>query len=375
MSNIQLAVVMSRNTTLADWDDQGVLNREMSLYRAILPYVGGVTFVSPDGDRDEELEERLCGIRVVGNKYHLSRRKFIAEFPRLAPWLQSGSTIFKSNQVLGGEMALALGRKVGAAVIARCGYLFSDFAIKDKARFSVRKWLKIRYARHLERKLFRGANLTVVTTPVMAKEIISSYGLSEKNVHVVPNYVDTDLFSPVPRVSSKNHIVFIGRLEAQKNLHALIEGCRGLDVTIDLVGEGSQKEDLRNFAESLGVKVNFLGRQPNSKLPEIITSGTLFVMPSYFEGHPKALLEAMACGVAVIGANSPGISECIRHGETGWLCGTQAADIRIALKKILNDPALDIKLGENARKEIVNTLSLPKIAERELGAYVSVLEK
>ena len=69
-----------------------------------------------------------------------------------------------------------------------------------------------------------------------------------------------------------------------------------------------------------------------------LTKSTIFVLPSFYEGHPKALLEAMSCGAPVLGADSPGIRELIRHGNTGYLCGTDLRSIRVALEELLSSP-------------------------------------
>jgi glycosyltransferase involved in cell wall biosynthesis len=74
----------------------------------------------------------------------------------------------------------------------------------------------------------------------------------------------------------------------------------------------------------------------------------------------------MACGLPVIGGDSPGIRELIRHGENGWLCGTDAASIRQAIRTLLGDEALRRRLGQAARAFAVEHFSLDRVVELEL---------
>jgi glycosyltransferase involved in cell wall biosynthesis len=73
----------------------------------------------------------------------------------------------------------------------------------------------------------------------------------------------------------------------------------------------------------------------------------------------------MACGLPVIGGDSPGIRELICHKETGYLCGCDAPSIREAIQEVLADPKLRTDMGRNAREYVVTNYSLDKIVESE----------
>jgi glycosyltransferase involved in cell wall biosynthesis len=89
-------------------------------------------------------------------------------------------------------------------------------------------------------------------------------------------------------------------------------------------------------------------------------------MPSLLEGHPKALLEAMACGLPVIATDVPGIREVIRHRTNGYLCGTSPLEIRSAIQDVLADPSLRERMGAKARDYVVQSCSMDKIMNLEL---------
>ena len=77
----------------------------------------------------------------------------------------------------------------------------------------------------------------------------------------------------------------------------------------------------------------------------------------------------------VIGADSPGIREIIKHRFNGYLCGTDSHSIRLAIEELLSNPGLCNFLGENARKYIVDNFSLDRILEMEYDLYREVLKK
>jgi glycosyltransferase involved in cell wall biosynthesis len=157
----------------------------------------------------------------------------------------------------------------------------------------------------------------------------------------------------------------VGRLSREKNLIALVEAVAGLSVSLLLVGNGPQSQELAELSLQLNVPMNLAGNIPNHDLPALLNDADAFVLPSLYEGHPKALLEAMACGLPVIGSDVSGIRELIQHGENGLLCPPTAVGIREALEVLMADAALRSRLGKNARKFAVENFSLQKIVELE----------
>jgi len=94
---------------------------------------------------------------------------------------------------------------------------------------------------------------------------------------------------------------------------------------------------------------------------------------SRYEGHPKSLLEAMSCGAAVLGADSPGIREQIIHGETGWLVKIDAESIRSGIQHLLANQALRVTLGRNARNFVQENYALDRIVSMEYALYREIL--
>ena len=218
----------------------------------------------------------------------------------------------------------------------------------------------------MEASVFRSADRVVVTTPAMRQTIIERYKVEPDRIRIIPNYVETERFKPSPDNRQPNLLCFVGRLHEEKNISALLDAIRGLDVELHIIGGGSLQKQLIAKAQGVQAKVRFLGNVPNAELPEYLNRSSLFILPSHIEHHPKALLEAMSCGLPVIGTNVPGIREVIRHRDTGYLCNTPPEDIRAAIREVLGDPGLCIQMGTNARNFIVESCALKKVKEMEL---------
>jgi glycosyltransferase involved in cell wall biosynthesis len=196
----------------------------------------------------------------------------------------------------------------------------------------------------------------------MKQSIVEEYGFGNSKVAVIPNYVLTDLFRPDPDVTPRpGRIYFVGRLHPEKNLLALLNAVDGLDVELEFIGDGPQAEVLRTAARERGVDARFLGNRAHAELPRHFNAAEIVILPSLYEGHPKVLLEAMACGRPVIGTDVVGIRELIRHGENGYLCGTSPEEIRSAIRTLLADQALRERIGRRARDFVVERFSLDSV--------------
>lgn len=355
------------------WAKVGNLEREVAIYKRLQGRGVHVSFVTYGNALDLSYKDQLDGIGIVCNHWGLPQQWYIRLISRLYPLLWWGNNVvLKSNQVQGADIALRVARFFGKKFIVRCGYLYSDFMERRYGLDSS----QAQRARALEEEVFIAAHRIVVTTRVMREVVLKRYQVPEKKVSIIPNYVDTNFFRPNSdeRCSSKR-ICFVGRLDVQKNLFALLKAIRGLDVELLIVGNGTLDEQLRKEVNLNRLPVYFLGNVPYRRLPEILNSATLFILPSHYEGHPKVLLEAMACGLSVIGTNVPGIRELICHRQTGYLCGTSPEEIREAIQDVLSDAGLCVRMGRNAREFVVKHFALDQIAEMELALLREVMSQ
>lgn len=366
LHQLWLVLFFTEGVSLGLWESGGLFQREVALYRALRPHIGGITFVTYGDGRDLDFSNRLEGIQIICNRWKLGPQWYRRTLPLLLHPRRKGPVIFKTNQVRGGEIPLYLSKRFGKPCIARCGYLVSDYLQWQDGEHAP----ATQRAMMVEKNLFSQADRCVVTTLRMKNLLMTNYKITDEKISIIPNYVDTELFAPdtvIPR--NKRRIIFIGRLDRVKNLFALVEALRELDVELWIVGEGSERQNLETSARHQGVSVRFLGIRPHHELPRLINSATAFILPSFSEGHPKTLLEALSCGVPCIGSSIPSIRGVIQHGENGMLCGLDPQSIRQTIIEVLEQPAMQKTLGDNARAYALRHLNLDRVVEMELEVY------
>jgi glycosyltransferase involved in cell wall biosynthesis len=361
---MHLTLFFTRGNSLGTWHSAGTLEREILLYKALQQRGMHISFVTYGTSDEMQFFPNLSGIEVLYNRWNLAP----PVYELLLPWLHAQTLkradLFKTNQMKGAHVALIAGRLWKKPVVVRMGYLWSKNL--SKTGLSVGK---ARLARYYEDIVIKRSKGVIVTTQAIKGEIASRISKAKNKIHIVPNYVETNTFYPYPNRLPANKIVFVGRLSEEKNLLSLIEAIRAENITLEIIGSGPQEPELRAFVLRTGAKVIFKGPLPNEMLPGELNQAKIFLLPSLYEGHPKALLEAMSCGLAVIGADVEGIRNVISHGETGWLCQPNAESIRAAIQHLLSHPDLCQELGRNARKFILDHFSLDQIADQEFSIY------
>jgi glycosyltransferase involved in cell wall biosynthesis len=361
---LSLTLFFTRGVSLHTWAQIGSLEREIALYLRLQRQKGvQVSFITYGDKTDLQYRDQLHGIEILCNRWNLSTRRYEQLIPFLHARTLSRVTLIKANQTNGAEVALRAARFWHKPLLARCGYMWSDL-MQSGGRLEEAK-----RAYAIERAVFTRARGVVVTTPSMKEYTLKNHGVPNQRVHIIPNFVLTDIFAPGKTEPVPNRVCFIGRLSEEKNLFSLIQACAGLGVDLHFIGEGHLSVALRERAKELGVQLTLRGNIQHSQLPSEIRKSALFALVSPHEGHPKSLLEAMSCSVAVLGADSPGIREQIVHGETGWLVGIDVESIRAGIQHLLANPQLRAYLGANARCFIESTYSLEKIAEMEYSLY------
>lgn len=383
-SDMHLVLFLSRATPLARWERMGIFEREVAIYRRLAGRLGRVSIVTSGGAEEQAYAQRLPGIRILHNRWGLSPNLYSV----LAPVLHGGAlreaTLFKTNQLDGAWTAILSGMLHRKPVIARAGYLWAEDNRSEGGR-----GVKATLIDRLQRWTLRRANGIFLTTAAMKSHVAQRYAVAPERIHVVPNYVDTERFRPLAAGDAPadafadelanaekvaGRICYVGRLHPRKNLDQLIRAVGEVPgASLVLIGRGEQQPELEALAAQVGADVRFAGVVPHERIPAEMARAQLFVLASQFEGHPKALLEAMACGTAVIGSDVPGTREEIVHGETGWLCQPNAASIAEAVRTLLADTALRECLGRNARAAVVNQYSLDRVVDVEINAMQHVL--
>ncbi len=274
------------------------------------------------------------------------------------------------EQFSGVVPALVTRLLAGVPFVVTYGYHYAEVARIAGSR------LKPRLYGWLERAAFPRAAGVIVTSRQM-EALLASHP-AKPRLAFFPNGVDTDNFSPAPEIRSARvrTVLYVGRLEQEKNLSRLIEALALLNqpsLRLCLVGDGSLRGDLERRAREAAVTAEFVGVVPHGRLPEHFRSADCFVLPSLTEGNPKALIEAMACGLPCAASARGGIPSIMEDGVTGLLFDPESvADIARAVERLLSEGALAHGLGERARANALRLYDVHALLKAEISFVQSV---
>jgi glycosyltransferase involved in cell wall biosynthesis len=173
-------------------------------------------------------------------------------------------------------------------------------------------------------------------------------------------------------------LLYVGRLSSEKNLDALLNqfavAC-GLipDLRLAIIGKGPQEAEFRELAESLQLdsSVQFRGVVPFDEVAEWLAAADAFVTASTSEVHPLTIIEAMAAGKPIAAVRSPGISDIVEPGITGYLANTPEG-LDAAMVALLADPARALSMGEAAR-EVSRRFDIRRTVGLTLDLYEELL--
>ena len=226
-------------------------------------------------------------------------------------------------------------------------------------------------ARALIRRFFERAAWVAAPSQQLAGWVRSVAPSS--NAGFVPNPVAIPALED-GAAARPNLILFLGKLEAQKGVFDLIDALadvRGAvpDVRLVCAGEGNRVAVAR-YAERLGVAdaVKFTGWVGPSGKRALLESAAVYALPSYSEGMPMSLLEAMAAGVPVVAAPVGGIPEVVSDGTSGFLAAPgDVATLARLLRKVLLDRGVAARAGaagrETVRLRFAPERSLPRLEQ------------
>ncbi len=212
-------------------------------------------------------------------------------------------------------------------------------------------WWTTKLYKHATRYALKAINYFVGVSSYMKKFIVLE-GATNKKTFVNHNPVDLEKFYPMKDTTKNIDILFIGRLSVEKGVGILIKSTKFFDKNwiVTIIGDGALRKDLEQLAYEYNYNVKFEGWIKYENLNPFINRAKILVVPSVTEPHGIVVLEAMACGVPVIGSKTGGIPDMIKHNVNGWLV-------------IKNDPKA---LGRQINKVLDNEMVLQKMGKEAL---------
>lgn len=260
----------------------------------------------------------------------------------------------------------------------------------------------------IEKTAFEAADAVIAVSAGMRADILRCYpAIDPDRVHVVHNGIDLARWTRVEDDEvlarwgidpDKRSVVFVGRITRQKGLPYLLAAARELEPDVQIVlcaGAPDTPEILADVQQ--GVRLLQAEREgvvwieemlPQHDLAAVLSAGTVFVCPSVYEPLGIVNLEAMACGLPVVGTTTGGIPEVVADGLTGRLVpieqsddgtGTPldperfVADLAATLAEVLADPATARLMGEAGRLRAESEFSWARISQLTQAVYASLL--
>jgi D-inositol-3-phosphate glycosyltransferase len=243
--------------------------------------------------------------------------------------------------------------------------------------------------RLIDANVLRKVDHIIAVSQSLKDEIVSKWSIPSAKVSVIPNGVDTDIFSPntsrVVNVRTKYRIegrycLFVGQLRSRKGVEYLLKAFSGITdklIKCVIVGDGPEQGKLVKLVDDLKLssRVVFTGAVPFEDLTGLYAEADFFVLPTVAEGSPLVVLEALASGLPTISTKVSGIPEVVQDECNGFIVPPRdvlALENRMNL--LIEDRGLRKRMSENARKKTVETLSWRAVAKKTLSVYKKAIE-
>ena len=162
------------------------------------------------------------------------------------------------------------------------------------------------------------------------------------------------------------NLVYVGRLDVEKGVPVLISSMsilkeKGYDVKLTLLGDGPDRGYLEKIADNSGVskQIDFRGFVSQEVVADTLAKSDVFVLPSFAEGIPVSLMEAMAIGVPVIATDVGGVTELVVDQETGQVVhASDEKGLAAAIARYVDDQAFYRKISEQAREKVMQEFDI-----------------
>lgn len=362
----KLLLCFTFDVSLKDWSNKGFLTRELKYYEELSRKLNLEIHFLTYGDKDDfNFLSSNSSIKLIPIFENIKKSKskilnlfksiyFVYKFKNKFVLFD----FYKSNQNYGSWMPILLKLKFKKKFISRGGYDLFHFSLCNK------NILKIFISYFICTLAYRFADIIFVPTEFY-KKFVNKFFFINKNIFVLPNYVDTKLFNLQKSNKYRNKILFVGRLVKQKNIFKIIKSLSNSQYELDILGDGPLKKNIINYSKKLNLKIYFLDGYSNEKMSSLYSQYDFLILFSKYEGNPKVILEAMSCGLCVIGSNTIGINN-ILNKDNGLLVDlVDHQSISFKLDNLSKSGKLK-HIQKNARDYILDKHSIEKILEKEM---------
>lgn len=342
-----------------------------------------VTTVRTDGNRPLPKTAFLQAAQAAGIKVEAVRERFVFDptiIPKLAHSLEATDPQIVESHDFKSHFLVWLLKKAGRIPGSRWIAFHHGYT-----RMSHR----VRIYQQLDRLSLQGADqIVTVCTPFLGQ--LMARGVQRSKIAILANAIEhrgrvereetLHLKHRIGLKATDRVILCIGRLSAEKGHATLIAAFRRLrqkpsvpELRLVLVGDGGEARRLRALSADLGDRVVFTGHVADPWPYYCLAD--VFALPSYSEGSPLALFEAMSAGLPIVASNVGGIPETLSDAKSGLLVPAGAVDeLSCALERVLRDPDLAARLARGALAAALR-FSPEEYTRRRLSIYESVMTR
>ena len=221
-------------------------------------------------------------------------------------------------------------------------------------------------------------------------ETMKSFGISGNKIVILRNVVNTERFKPYKNMDLRHKygigeneslILFVGYLDIFKGIFELVDAfydinTKNKNVKLMMVGTGPKKAELKKKISKLNLNgfVIFTGEIPPFEMHNYYHAADIFVLPSYTEGLPISILEAMACALPVVATDVGGVSEIVKDGSNGFVVQPRDKQgLSKNLETFLNNKVLRKKFSDESLKLIIsNGLNIQSKVNSLIDLYETV---
>ena len=264
-----------------------------------------------------------------------------------------------------------------SAILAHTPVIIAQEHNVDDWKGRFQRWLDVKLAYFTDK---------IVAVSRAVGDFYNSLGIPRDKITIIYNGLNLKEFSHSFDAKRKNKwggdpiVGFVGRLHPQKGIKDLLEVGERVseifkEVKFLVVGDGPLKNWLTREIEKRNLKNNFhlLGKRED--LPSLYTKMQVLLLPSYREGFPNVVLEAMASGVPVVATDVGGINEIVENGKSGFI--VEKGDIKSMAKHaltILQERSIRERMGIHS-KEKVSSFSMERMAKETRNLYLTLLKE
>lgn len=222
--------------------------------------------------------------------------------------------------------------------------------------------------------LHRAAIITAVSD--FTARLVEDFFDLQRPVQVIPNGIDTALFSPATHDDRRNgvRVIVSGNASMRKGTHRIAAIAARLDPSIQILCTISESERIRWIGDI--PNVHALGQQPPERMPSVYRDADILLMPTAREGFGLAVAEAMATGLPVVSSDRSTMPELVRDGMGGFVCPLDSpAVFADRINRLARDIEMRNRMGAFNRREAERRFGLARMVDSYAALFAELAEE